>query len=453
MKKLLVILISLICNIANSQSPWILQNSYTSENLTDVFFLNEMTGFVSGDFTIYKTTNGGYTWSPKILPDTTNIKSIRFLNNSTGYACGGRFMNQYWSLQHLFKTTNGGENWLKIFETSGTMTDEYFSDVYPIDSMIFLAKGGYAEIANIGGFYRSTNNGLNFTSINITNSETFGKISFVNSQTGWLSTSFGTDVPIIKRKVFKTTNAGLNWIMQFKDSTLQNPLTFPNFELQFLNQNIGYGMYRNNYNLNNIKLIRTTNGGTVWDSVLIPYALNRSLFFANDSIGWITGMASSSINIIRTSNKGINWHVSWSNNTNINSIYFVNSQTGWAVGDGGIILRTFTSGLPGIGVQNISTEVPNSYSLSQNYPNPFNPRTKIRFAIPNLSFPNVSIGNPVLLKVYDIRGCEVQTLVNEKLNPGTYETTFDGSNFSSGVYFYRLITDGYSETKRMLLIK
>jgi len=104
-----------------------------------------------------------------------------------------------------------------------------------------------------------------------------------------------------------------------------------------------------------------------------------------------------------------------------------------------------------LGIENISTEVPSSYSLSQNYPNPFNPRTKIRFNIQKSEFR--SQNSEVTLKVYDIMGRELQTLVNEKLNPGTYETTFDGSNYSSGVYFYRLMTDGYSETKRMLLIK
>jgi hypothetical protein len=98
-----------------------------------------------------------------------------------------------------------------------------------------------------------------------------------------------------------------------------------------------------------------------------------------------------------------------------------------------------------IGIQNISSELPYSYSLSQNYPNPFNPTTKIKF--------DVSKSGYVRIIIYDITGCEIQTLVNEILQPGTYETTFDGSQLTSGVYFYKLITDRYSETKKMLLIK
>ncbi|MFA7361064.1 MAG: T9SS type A sorting domain-containing protein [Candidatus Kapaibacterium sp.] len=105
-----------------------------------------------------------------------------------------------------------------------------------------------------------------------------------------------------------------------------------------------------------------------------------------------------------------------------------------------------------IGVKQLSAEVPISYSLGQNYPNPFNPRTKIRFDI--MRSPIGTFGNDkVVLKVYDVMGREIATLVNERLQPGTYETTFDGSGLNSGVYFYQLRTDGFSETKKMLMIK
>lgn len=89
--------------------------------------------------------------------------------------------------------------------------------------------------------------------------------------------------------------------------------------------------------------------------------------------------------------------------------------------------------------------IPNKVWLSQNYPNPFNPITVIAFLLPEKQ--NVS------LKVYDILGKEVVTLVDEELNGGYYEKTFNATNLSSGIYFYRLITDNYNETKKMLLIK
>jgi len=96
-------------------------------------------------------------------------------------------------------------------------------------------------------------------------------------------------------------------------------------------------------------------------------------------------------------------------------------------------------------IQNISTEIPSGYSLSQNYPNPFNPSTKIRYDIPKNEF--------VKLLVFDALGREVETLVNEQQSAGTYEATFNGSQYPSGVYFYRLIANGFSETKKMLLVR
>jgi hypothetical protein len=101
-----------------------------------------------------------------------------------------------------------------------------------------------------------------------------------------------------------------------------------------------------------------------------------------------------------------------------------------------------------------------SFSLSQNYPNPFNPSTKISFKIPSpeaessprRGWLKAGVGL-VTLKVYDITGKEVAVLVNETLQPGTYEVTFDGSGLTSGVYFYKLHAGEFMETKRMVLIK
>ncbi len=100
-----------------------------------------------------------------------------------------------------------------------------------------------------------------------------------------------------------------------------------------------------------------------------------------------------------------------------------------------------------ISVNNISTTVPGSFRLYQNYPNPFNPATKIKFDISTVS------SSPVKLAVYDVLGREIAVLVNEKLKAGTYEAEWNASSYPSGVYFYKLITDSYTETKKMVLIK
>ncbi len=98
-----------------------------------------------------------------------------------------------------------------------------------------------------------------------------------------------------------------------------------------------------------------------------------------------------------------------------------------------------------VGVENKLSNLPTSYSLSQNFPNPFNPVTKINFALPKQGF--------VTLKVFDILGREIKTLVNEMKNAGIYSVDFNASEYSSGVYFYRLETNGFSDIKRMMLIK
>ena len=98
-----------------------------------------------------------------------------------------------------------------------------------------------------------------------------------------------------------------------------------------------------------------------------------------------------------------------------------------------------------IGINIISTEIPDKYELEPNYPNPFNPVTKIKFDIPNPAYTKIII--------YDLSGRVVANLVNEQLKPGSYSVDWDGTGFASGVYFYSLITNEFAETKRMVLIK
>ena len=98
-----------------------------------------------------------------------------------------------------------------------------------------------------------------------------------------------------------------------------------------------------------------------------------------------------------------------------------------------------------IGIQQISSQIPASFNLHQNYPNPFNPSTIIRFDIPS--------GELVSLKIYNSLGQEVANLVNKELTAGSYEYIFDGSDLSSGVYFYTLKTKDFIDSKKMLLVK
>ncbi len=91
------------------------------------------------------------------------------------------------------------------------------------------------------------------------------------------------------------------------------------------------------------------------------------------------------------------------------------------------------------------------FILEQNYPNPFNPSTKIKFTIP-VTLSEVE-GSLVTLKVYDVLGNEVTTLVNEELSAGEYELDFNATNLTSGIYFYRLKSEDFIQTKKMILLK
>jgi len=109
-----------------------------------------------------------------------------------------------------------------------------------------------------------------------------------------------------------------------------------------------------------------------------------------------------------------------------------------------LYIDNITAGGP-TGVENPLTLTPDKYSLAQNYPNPFNPTTKISFSLPKQGF--------VSLKVFDITGREVASLINEIKTQGVYSIDFNGAEFASGVYFYKIEASGFIDTKRMILVK
>jgi hypothetical protein len=107
-------------------------------------------------------------------------------------------------------------------------------------------------------------------------------------------------------------------------------------------------------------------------------------------------------------------------------------------------IHEFTTSCP-VGINQSSSQIPDKFALYQNYPNPFNPSTKIKFDIPDGDFTTVA--------VYDVLGKEISILVRLELSAGSYEVTFDGGNLASGIYFYRMISGNFADTKKMILIK
>ncbi len=170
-----------------------------------------------------------------------------------------------------------------------------------------------------------------------------------------------------------------------------------------------------------------------WDSLVV--STNYRVQIATDSLIsspiWDTTVTRSQVNV-RSGLLSNNVRYFWRVRNNVNT-----ELCPWS------LKWDFRTAL--VGINPVSNEIPKEFSLSQNYPNPFNPSTVIHFDIPKQSFTK--------LAVYDLLGREVATLVNQQLNAGRYEVTFDAGKFASGMYFYKLETEHFTDVKKMVLIK
>jgi len=135
----------------------------------------------------------------------------------------------------------------------------------------------------------------------------------------------------------------------------------------------------------------------------------------------------------------------WSNQSNLEYETNITFKVGNGSFGSGIFSRVSIEGTNLVSVSNTGTSVPKTFSISQNYPNPFNPSTKIQYEVPEKSI--------VSLKVYDVLGNEIITLVNKETLSGRYEVEFNATNLPSGVYFYRIQANNFVETKKMILLK
>jgi photosystem II stability/assembly factor-like uncharacterized protein len=392
--------------------------------LKAVDFVNSNTGCAVGvQGYVFRTTNGGDVWNNYIVNPQYNFVNFKFANSSTGIAIGNNETSGI-----ILRTSNGGVNWSMISE----------NNFKKLNSLFFSDQNTGFAAGDSGLIIRTTNTGSNWEQINSGVTNKLTNVCFSNSSTGFISRY---------NNLLKTTDGGQNWSAQ----------TFPGNILciYFLNSITGFIGNENFY------LYRTSNGGNNWTYQGVHMIKNIS--FANST----TGIAVLDSQVIyRTTDCGLTWNGYYlRTDQGFNDIKFTNSGTGYLVGSYGAILKTTNGGEP-FGIKHISSEIPKSFYLSQNYPNPFNPRTKIKFEIPASPNPSKGGGLSVRLFVYDILGRKVASLIpplwggqsegllsEERLKPGTYEVEFDGTNYPSGVYFYKLSSETFSDTKKMVLIK
>jgi photosystem II stability/assembly factor-like uncharacterized protein len=399
-----------IYHTTNAGTNWTCRSSQWDfmTPLNYVKFFDDNNGIILGTGNILKTSNTGANW--ELYKANCNFTTAHFINSLTGY-----------SVAHdsLVKTTNGGVNW----SLNGNIALSYgISSIYFIDENTgFIGDGD-------GNIYRTTNAGINWSAHLLNSSfdlNSVNDIQFLNTQTGFLYTSYSmtcaTCLPVISN-IYKTTNGGINWI-------LYSSINLSFGRMKFINENLAFasateGIYQ--FNGSWSRILNLPSGGSPLD-------------FMPPSTITVRGY--------RTTDLGINWIPQEQLCDNITNITFVNQNTGFIVGYSGGILKTTTGGVFVVDIINLSSEVPDRFSLLQNYPNPFNPSTVIRYQL--------SVAGFTTLKVFDLLGKEVSTLVNKKQNAGSYAVDFNSTelNLPSGIYFYTLNAGEFKETKKMVLVK
>lgn len=429
-KASLILFLLIITNISFSQNYWPSVTSPTTKGLNKCFFTDVLNGWAAGDTgTIIHTSNGGISWYIQDSNSLYNIKDLFFVNNSIGWAIA----NDQLSIKtYLIKTINGGVNWNSsvFFDSS-----KAFFSIYFLDSLNGFIGGWNASM------YRTTNGGLTWTKATIDTGDftAYGiyKFAFHNSSAIGLTSGGNRDAGGI---ICKTTDSGLNW-----NCAKISPVTL--FDLKYVDANkiVATG---GEFDIST-GLVRSFDSGTSWliDTTFRYFGTAMSLAYRTRTEVWIPS--------------GPSWLVSYDSASMgswreipspylqmiINCALFIDSLHGWAVGNAGGIYKFDTSL---IGINSSNSSVPFVFHLYQNYPNPFNPKTKIKFDIPSNGRRETS---NVKISIYDILGREIVTLVNQNLKPGSYEIEWDANNFPSGIYFYALMTNNFTETKKMVLIK
>jgi len=384
-------------------------------------FWIQKNGFVCGNGVVLQTTNGGDSWN-LISSGLQYLSIIQFLNSSTGFISAA---------DGIYKTENAGTNWNKVHEFYGLIRFVNYNTGFSIDRSC----------------YKTTDCGSNW----ILASEMPGTtgtegISFMNNSTAFAcGNTYSSYYFNFNSQIWRTTDGGMNWCTVYSGAAS----SFGTFiyAVQCINRSTVYACGNEGDEMTN-NFYSSSDAGSTWHFEHTP-GLFKTLCFVDQNNGWFAGPLGI---LYYTSDGGASFAPQQSLvKTDINKVEMVDRNTGWVVGNGGVILKYSNV----IGNKNMQSGIPKDFELYQNYPNPFNPSTNIKFSIaPPLGLP-LSGGEAegVRLTVYNILGRETITLVKKSMQPGTYEVKWDASKYPSGVYFYKLETSGFVQTKKMILMK
>ncbi|MBI3123567.1 MAG: T9SS type A sorting domain-containing protein [Ignavibacteriales bacterium] len=383
-----------------------------------VFFIDEKIGWIITSAYLMKTTDGGLSWK-KFLADRYT-RFLYFINEKEGVVISdAKFKN----------TSDGGETWVEN-KTLDNKTLLY--DAFANGSNLWLY-----DIQKERIFY-STDIGKSIADTISCPLKSLCRIFFLDRNIGWVIDNMGM--------IAKTNDGGNTWTILPKISNNGGQVFVTS--IYFKNENRGW------ITTTHGDITQTYDGGISWNTEFLGQGKNlSSLLFSSPNIGWAVGGQGL---IMKTTDGGIKWQeLSKTTSNELLNIFFVNGNTGWIVGNNSTILKTTNEG--GTGINTTTGVIPTTFMLSQNYPNPFNPETTIEYTIPIVDTKFASITSRVTLKVYDVLGREVATLVDEFKSAGNYKVVFNPAssikNPASGVYFYRLSAGGYNETRKMILLK
>jgi len=448
-KKLFTLFLFLVMtSYAFSQATWQFVSNLPAPNpvVNSIYAVNQNVIWVAcdaggGATRVYKTTNGGTTWLLRNGGLTASVNSYGIFAFDTTTALVGNVNGS------LFRTSNGGNNWTQVLAVSGSFTN----GVYMFNQNYGIYQGDPIGTGSPYQFRVTTNGGINWNlpaGAPLASSE-FGVINawdWTDSSHVWIG-SANTIASSTSAKVYKTSTGFYGtWSNVAVPGTGGTSGCYYQ-AVAFINASSGM------IGSSGGDIKKTTDGGVTYSAVTVPSGLvsfaviNMNGLKDGSNTIWMSTQSTDSTRLFKTTNLGTTWikeNIPLQASTGqIQHMQFLSANVGFA-GIGGTLGGFMKYALPS-GINPVNGNVPAEFSLSQNYPNPFNPSTMIKFALPKSG--NVS------LKVYNSLGKEVQTLVNEQMNTGVYEVTFDASSLNSGIYFYRLNANGFSETKRMMLVK
>lgn len=390
-----------------SQEGWE-QKFLGNANLVSINFINSHTGYIfRSDKYIFKTTTSGVSWDSSLInAQGLGIRQGCFITESNG---------AFMPVPGI--TTNGGSSW-----NQGSIPS--VGSFYPQNIYLHNDSTAFLSGVDLGNFvpyiFKTTNAGLNWNQVFAGGgANNYADITFINDNTGFQC----------RFTILKTTDKGSSWFTLSHTSRQRTKFSKVFGDTMYLSSANGY-------------VAKSIDLGANWTETYTGInQLLTDIYFINNHLGYAVG---DSGGIVKTTNGGLKWSIQNSGtNKKLNEVWFLNKDTGFIAGDSGLLLVTYNGGVTSLS-QNYQS-IPEKFQLHQNYPNPFNPSTIIRFDLIQSGYTRLS--------VYDISGKRISVLVDENLSPGSYEYNFNAENLPSGVYFYKIESEAFTETKRMILIK